>query len=342
MVDHFIVDRRVWWAFVGELSRQRRVYAPLREGEEVVYRLLQPTDEVRWDRLPTAVSARGVLLPQRETLFHFRTQDRQIRLEVPPPEPASLILGLAPCDARAWCVLDRIFATPEWTDIYYVTRRQQTAIVSVACLHPQATCFCTQVGGDPFGREGSDLFVVDLGEQYLVEALTPTGRELVSNVSWPLATPQHRAQAEQLAAQARGRLPAPAQPLAFAQGELSRQLLEAPLWASLASRCLGCGICGYICPTCRCFDIVDEERCPGCGERVRNWDSCQFACYTLEASGHNPRPSRRERFRQRILDKFVYLPVQANVLGCVGCGRCIRACPVNIDVREVVDEIRSL
>ncbi len=327
-----------WQSFAERLCRERTVYAPQRSGDSVRYLPLAPGGQVCLDELPSSVSARGVLLPQRETLFRFRASTTTASLEAPAPSGPAVILGVPPCDARAFQVLDQVFDTPERPDPYYVTRRRQTAVVGVACARPRSTCFCTQVGGDPCAREGCDLYLTDLGREYVVEALTPTGRELVAGWGWRPATPAQRAQAARLAAQARAALPAASEPLAL--GSLSRESLESPVWGSLGRRCLGCGICSYVCPTCHCFDIVDEMACAGCGERIRNWDSCQFAVYSLEASGHNPRPSRRERFRQRVLDKFVYLPVRASMLGCVGCGRCVRACPVNIDLREVIEEVR--
>jgi ferredoxin len=127
-----------------------------------------------------------------------------------------------------------------------------------------------------------------------------------------------------------------------ALGEALEKRLEQPvddlLWGTLTESCLGCGVCTYLCPTCHCFDICDEAAVTT-GERIRIWDSCQFPLFTQEASGANPRPSGKERFRQRIMHKFSYLPRGRNMAGCVGCGRCVTECPVNLDIREVLEKL---
>ncbi len=110
------------------------------------------------------------------------------------------------------------------------------------------------------------------------------------------------------------------------------------MWGDLTETCLGCGVCTYLCPTCHCFDICDEAA-TAAGERIRVWDSCQFPLFTQEASGANPRPSGKERFRQRIMHKFSYLPKERDMAGCVGCGRCVAECPVNLDIREVLEKL---
>ncbi len=115
-------------------------------------------------------------------------------------------------------------------------------------------------------------------------------------------------------------------------------LFEAPPWEELAARCLGCGACAFVCPTCHCFDIVDEGNAAG-GSRCKFWDSCGFALFTAHTSGHNPRATQPARFRQRVLHKFRYLPERFGVQGCVGCGRCIATCPVNMDIQEVVAKV---
>jgi ferredoxin len=110
-------------------------------------------------------------------------------------------------------------------------------------------------------------------------------------------------------------------------------LFESDFWAEIQQSCLGCGVCTFLCPTCHCFDIVDEVQR---SERVRSWDTCMFRIYSQEASGHNPRPTNVERTRQRIMHKYAYFLDLFHEIGCTGCGRCVRYCPVDLDIRHIV------
>ena len=119
------------------------------------------------------------------------------------------------------------------------------------------------------------------------------------------------------------------------------ELFELPYWDRVSESCLNCGTCTFCCPTCHCFDIQDEVQGTD-GRRVRNWDYCMSWLFTVHGTGHNPRPSKKERVRQRFMHKFKYIPEKrGGEIGCVGCGRCVQICPVNIDVREVVNQMNA-
>ncbi len=118
---------------------------------------------------------------------------------------------------------------------------------------------------------------------------------------------------------------------------------EHPVWQEISESCIGCSSCTFLCPTCTCFDVIDEnDEYNNRGRRIRIWDTCQSCLYTLETSGHNPRPTRIQRCRNRIMHKFSYYPSNYDCLGCVGCGRCITACPVNNELRLIIDKILEI
>jgi sulfhydrogenase subunit beta (sulfur reductase) len=119
------------------------------------------------------------------------------------------------------------------------------------------------------------------------------------------------------------------------------RIFEHPFWDTIHARCLKCGTCTYLCPTCHCFDISDETKGSD-GVRIRSWDSCQYPLFTKMASGHNPRTSQKERWRQRVMHKFRYYVDNFGAVSCVGCGRCVMLCPVNIDIRKIITDIAAL
>jgi ferredoxin len=169
----------------------------------------------------------------------------------------------------------------------------------------------------------------------VVEAASEKGKAFLQNPSFEEADEEAMAKAEKIRKEAESAM----NPASIAKALEERlEHVDDPLWGDLTESCLGCGVCTYLCPTCHCFDICDEAAATT-GERIRIWDSCQFPLFTQEASGFNPRPSEKERFRQRIMHKFRYLPKDRHMAGCVGCGRCVTECPVNLDIREVLEKL---
>jgi ferredoxin len=230
-------------------------------------------------------------------------------------------------------MLDHVFAD-EYADPY-MTKRENTVLVGLTCLDPGATCFCTSVGGGPSATEGTDILLTDLGDAYFVEIVSEKGKKLVDSVDVlaPAAEKDEKKKKE-LEEKARTAI----KRVMHTEGiqEKLDTLFESPLWRKIALKCLGCAACTYVCPTCHCFDMQDEIA-GNKGARIRVWDSCMYPEYTVHASGHNPRPERMNRVRNRVYHKFNYFPHNCDVIACVGCGRCIAVCPVNIDIIDVIN-----
>jgi ferredoxin len=263
-----------------------------------------------------------------EELFSFRSADGQVEIRDRDPGdlPETVIFGLRPCDAASFAALESIlnWDTP---DRYFSARRARTTLVTVACSRADEYCFCTSVGGGPGAVAGSDILLTDLGQgEFLAEIVSSKGRELRLAAD-SLFGPAGEADKE-------SRLAKPA--AVFTPDAVAAALAglfdEPAFWEEQSRRCVGCGACAYVCPTCACFDIQDE----GCatGKRLRCWDSCGFGLFTLHTSGHNPRWLQSQRWRQRLMHKFSYMPERQHVLGCVGCGRCSRSCPVDMNILE--------
>lgn len=311
------------------------VIGPVHRGASVVFAPLNPDEPMALDRLVADLPIKSLLLPQCEVLCTFDADGAAA--ETLPPETPAVVFGIRPCDARAVACLDMVFRDAERNiiDPYYDKRRQSLLLIALACRAPEDTCFCTATGGDPCAAFGADILAHDLDDRFLLTAATAAGQGFLDRAPDVLsdANDADRQQANANDAEARQTA---ARPSWSDLPDRLRPSFESPLWQPVADTCLACGACTYVCPTCHCFDITDESK-GGRGRRIRTWDSCQYGLFTLHASGHNPRSNRPARMRQRMLHKLQFAPDNLQTMFCVGCGRCVRRCPVNLDIREVAD-----
>jgi sulfhydrogenase subunit beta (sulfur reductase) len=322
-------------SLIDELIGQYDVLAPVREDGVVRFDQITSGDQALLNFANAKLSPKDVFFPASEVMFSYEGT----RVEVPSLAAKRVLFGVRPCDARSFVLLEKVFSAPDYPDVYYLGKRENTYVVGMGCNRPLRTCFCTSVGGGPFNDEGLDVLLSDTGDKYLVEAVSDRGRELLARADWGSAAESDLGQKEQIVRQAEARATSGAvadfAELSQAEDlqEKLRLVYEDSLWDELSQKCLGCAVCAYVCPTCHCFDVVDEGMNDR-GRRVRIWDCCQFPLFTLHASGHNPRPSGRERMRQRIMHKFRYFVENFGEIACVGCGRCIVNCPGEVKDRD--------
>mgnify|MGYP002350015815 FL=1 len=186
------------------------------------------------------------------------------------------------------------------------------------------------------------MLFTDLGDAYYVEAKTEPGEVFLTRhqALFETASAEDKAARDAYVAGVIEKQQVAVDVEGHAVHDKLDKLFDDDCWDEIAESCLGCGICTYLCPTCHCFDIEDDGT-EQQGVRYRTWDTCQFPHFTLETSGHNPRPSRTERVRQRVMHKFKYFVDRLDVTACVGCGRCVRYCPVNIDIREIINKVKA-
>lgn len=324
--------------FINGLTKEYEVLAPVKNKNIVTYEKISSENPACLNFQNTKKPLKEVFLPQNETLFTYKTTGKDAQVTVSPTVNGKrVVLGVRPCDARSLVLMDKVFGG-DYKDVYYLDKRDNTAVIGLACNHPLSTCFCTSVGGNPSGKEGMDLLLHDVDAKYLIETVTSKGEELLKK--FPSLKDAENAdieKANKLSEDAQKTIKTKV-PIENACVELG-QIFDSPMWDQVYQKCLGCGVCAFLCPTCTCFDVVDEGKDEG--KRVRLWDCCQFGCFTLHGSGHNPRPSQKERTRQRIMHKFNYCHSNYGEGFCVGCGRCVRECPVNFDVREVIGAINK-
>jgi len=342
MADKILAKDQVA-AFIEGLQSDRKVYAPALVGEKLVWSQVQGADDVLWDFTNTDLSPKDFFFPQTECMMRFVNDPADEKGMIMQAEPEldeeRVLLNIRPCDGKAFGVLDLIFCQDDYTnDAYWRDKRDKTALIGLACNDPCPTCFCTSVGCGPHNQAGLDLLLVDLGDSFLVQVITERGEALADGL--PEADAEAAAQAGELKAAAEGAITSGVATDKIAEREVL-ELFELPMWDRVHESCLNCGTCTFYCPTCHCFDIQDEVVGLD-GRRVRNWDYCMSWLFTVHGTGHNPRPGKKERVRQRFMHKFKYIPLKrGGEIGCVGCGRCVVRCPVNIDVREVVNQMNQ-
>jgi sulfhydrogenase subunit beta (sulfur reductase) len=326
---------------VKKISADLTTYAPVKVEDNVLFKVLENGEEPLTVYANSKNAPKNFFFPRSEVMLRYTRTTKGIELkgeEIAAKE--SVLFGVRPCDTRSFVLLDMLFDQDKYKDPYYIEKRNKTTIVTLACSHPPyASCFCTSVGGHPVDDKGSDVLLTDMGDQYLAEFVTPKGEKLVKYFGESKADDGADKKKEAIAIRAEGEIKShiPAKEIK----PILDVSFEHPFWNTIYQKCLACGTCTFLCPTCHCFDISDEMKYDD-GRRLRNWDSCMFPLFTKETSGHNPRISQKERWRQRTMHKFKYYVDNFDAIACVGCGRCVMSCPVNIDIRKIVEDISKL
>jgi ferredoxin len=332
------------WELVDALTAQGvRVVAPTRIDGLCQFGVVTSGKEVVTDYLLPQNTYKEFLFPKEEqVLTYIRREDGGYALTGPKRDfPETVVLGGRPCDAAAIGVsLKSVFGGAKWghEDALFMERLERTTVVSISCDKPDLSCFCTTMGLGPDDPTGSDVLITatEEGEPVLVvEALTDKGEAFADRIGDRLHADRPADGLERLRREAgeaaRGRF------VRVFDIDRVKDFLDDPanfddeMYARLGTKCVSCGVCTFECPTCHCFDLKDVGTASE-GARIKIWDSCQFPEFTLHASGHQPRPHQWERYRNRFLCKFKIYEETFEAPGCTGCGRCVRDCPVHVDI----------
>jgi len=319
---------------VQKLLEKQFVYAPVLQAGRVGYQRISSLDEMAEDFIIPDLSIKSFVFPRVEKLFSYKQNKDQVEVQDIDLDaiPHKVILGVRPCDAMG---VENMAAVFEWDpeDPIFKKRVERTTIIGLSCNKADDYCFCTSIGCGPGNTKGSDILLTKMDNgDFIAEILTPKGEAVVAIAPELFKTLENPDKEKYLADV----------PKRFDDSRLEEQVNKAfdtEVFDEYAMRCLGCAACTYVCPICACFDIQDETK-GSKGQRLRSWDSCGAKLFTLHTSGHNPRETQGARWRQRLMHKFSYMPERLGVRGCVGCGRCSRRCPVDMNIAESLSQLK--
>lgn len=330
------IEKAEWTKGLDALRGNYRLFGPVKEKDYYNFKELAGDELPHMEMQNSRLSPKSLIFPQSETMMDYSLDkndaDQGICKETPKDYSPRAILGMRPCDAKAMGLVHLNFDNGDYQDPYWLNLFDASTFVGLACDAPCGTCFCTTAGCGPYHEEELDLLLSDRGDHYLAKVITDKGQALADKAGWSTSAADE--------AMEEGKAAAEQKITATIETDRLRSLDTlalhgADIWEDISFSCINCGTCTFVCPTCWCFDIQDEIRGKK-GVRMRNWDSCMFPIFTAHTTGHNPRDTRMHRLRQRFMHKLKYFVDKYDQgIMCVGCGRCVRQCPVNIDIRNV-------
>jgi sulfhydrogenase subunit beta (sulfur reductase) len=349
-MDTYLLKKTDLPRWVELIQKSNDVFAPSRVQGEIFFSPISfPPDLDLLTGTATLpyLPPKDFVFPQAEELFSFSQQGEEVKLEVPKISTrGTVLLGIRSCDITGIGWMDK-FYQDNFKDVYYTRRRENLTFISIACNQPVKNCFCVCCEGGPFLNPEHDEFdiqLVDLKENYLVESKSEKGKKLIALAPelFLKSAPSVKEIRDQLEEKSRQSfLTEPTSYMSFAIRRITENSVPPEVWTELGERCFDDGGCTFVCPCCSCFGVgYLSEGGKGC--HYRFWDSCDYSGFTREVSGHNPRAEKGERFKRRFYHKLSYQYVKRDGrIGCVGCGRCITACPGEVGMPAVVERIRN-
>ena len=342
-----VTDKAGLQKFYEAVIASRETYGPVEKFGNFDYKRVTSLPECNPDSpIATTRSIKPLFFPRSAKVMKYTATSAGTDVSETDEDHLAgqrVIIGVKHCDARSLQVLDKVYNW-DYIDSDYQKRRLNTVVISTRCDKADTHCFCTSLDYDVENMDAMDILVVNGadGKIYL-KARTEKGAALLnsdvtrhaSRVAEEAAAPEMKKHYEAFASSFR---------LKMNYKEVNEklsQIFDTPEFENVSANCVSCNTCAFVCPTCHCFKISDEK-VRDTGVRYKSYDSCNNGYFTLMAGGHNPRPAKYRRWRQRAMHKFVYYKERFGDNLCVGCGKCTINCPVNISIFEVVNQVAEV
>lgn len=345
----YLINKSQVLDIAKELQKEYQIYGPVMEKETKQSMFVKVDDIAELDLnapIP-ALPPKHSLFPQFERIMSYQYDRKNQKVDIKADFDSSkkALFGLRSCDLTGVLCMDRFFLGQEFVDDVYKNHRKNMFIVTNTCNVPFKQCFCVCTDSGPSAREGFDLNLTDLGDQYLVEAGSDKGRALAEKLGLKKADDSHKKAKEEVIDKSIEKFDSIAKDnkawISRVVNRVTTGLIDEKVWEYIGHQCIECGACSFVCPSCTCFNIVDPVTGAETADRMRTWDSCSYEGYSRMAGGHNPRKPVEDRRSKRFFCKLSYSQSKKYLRpGCVGCGRCQWVCPGDIGLPNVVTYIR--
>ena len=328
-------------------TENKEVFVPQKINGTTNFHILDNYSKIDFDSVRTKTPAKEILFPQSERILKTTTKNGKIiEIKEIAGIKETILFGLRPCDAKGMLLLDNFFMDTERKDggrqenidPHWKEHREKTLLISVACTRPLSTCSCTSVGIHPASEIGADILLIPDGDNFVVMEVSAKGKKFVNDNDDFFSADGDTISAQKSVREKCESMMTFAIPTENA-GKFMGLYDNKEIWEEVSTGCIACGVCTLLCPTCHCFETRDVKTSKNESIKLKCWDSCQFCTYSIEASGHNPRPTIADRFKNRILDKFQYHITLYGEIACTGCGRCTDLCPAGISLADTLSKL---
>lgn len=330
----YTITKKDLFDLFTRLSKDYRIYVPYKKGESLYFDGFDPEreGEIELGGIRQSQPFKSFISAAREKVFDGAKEAGR----------HTIVAGVKACDLHSLVLQDHVFLEGDCKDPFYASNRESTVIISNDCTYARETCFCLAMDGHPFPQKDFDINLSPIDGYMLAEIGSPKGLALVNAYKTFFKSSEKKDLKERDDCRSKvfdrvaGFVAKRGTPkTSELWGAVKKHYGNIPFWQDFASTCVECGACNLTCPTCHCFLLYDTKgkKSP---ERMRIWDSCLYNTFARVAGGANPRKHLYERLRNRIDKKFDYFPHIMNYFACTGCGRCVEACPGDIDIREIL------